>query len=37
VQVAEVGSDDVPVGLLALDVQLDQVDQDALQVGGQLR
>lgn len=25
----------VPVGVLALDVQLDQVDQDALQVGGQ--
>ena len=27
VQVAEVGSDDVPVRLLALQVQLDQIDQ----------
>ena len=36
VQVAEVGSDDVPVRLLALQVQFDEVHQDPLQVAAQL-
>src|ERR1700722_9438779 len=31
-QVAEIRSDDVPVGLLALQVQLDEVDEDPLEV-----
>ena len=35
-EVAEVGPDDVPVRLLALQVQLDEVDQDALQAVAQL-
>jgi hypothetical protein len=37
VKVAEVGSDDVPVRLLALQVKFDQINQDPLQVGTQLR
>ncbi len=37
VQVPEVGSHDVPVGLLALDVQLNQVREYGLQVVGQGR
>ena len=36
-RVTEVGADDIPVHLLTLDVQLDQVHQDALEVGGKLR
>jgi hypothetical protein len=35
VQVPEVGSDDVPMGLLALKVQCDQVDQDPLPMVGE--
>ena len=35
-KVAEVGSDDVPVRLLALQMKFDQVDQDPLQVGAEL-
>ena len=35
-EVAEVGSDDVPVRLLALQVEFDEVDQDALQAVAQL-
>ena len=34
VEVAEVGAHEVPVGLLSLQVQLDQVRQDQLQVAG---
>ncbi len=37
VEVAEVGADDVPVRLLALQVQFDQIDQHPLQVVAQLR
>ena len=33
-KVAEVGSHDVPVGLLALHVELDQVREDHLKVAG---
>ncbi len=36
VKVAEVGPHDVPVRLLALQVEFDQIDQDPLQVGGEL-
>ena len=36
VQVAEVLADDVPVRLLALEVQVDEVDEQLLQVGGEL-
>ena len=35
-EVAEVGADDVPVRLLALQVQFDEVDEDPLQVVAQL-
>jgi hypothetical protein len=37
VKVAEVGSDDVPVRLLALQVEFDQIDKHPLQVRAQLR
>jgi hypothetical protein len=37
VQVAEVLSDDVPLRLLGLQAQLDQVGEDGLQVGGEFR
>ena len=36
-QVAEVASDDIPMRLLALQVELDEIDQDPLEVGAQLR
>ena len=36
VEVAEVLADDVPVGLLALQVEVGQVDEEGLQVGGEL-
>jgi hypothetical protein len=35
VQITEVGADDIPVCLFALQVQLDEVDEDPLQVLGQ--
>ena len=35
VEVAEVEAHDVPVGLLALHVQVDQVDAELLQVAGE--
>ena len=35
-EVAEVGADDVPVRLLALQVEFDEVDQDPLQAVAQL-
>ncbi len=35
-KVPEVGSDDVPVRLLALQVEFDEVDQDALQARAEL-
>jgi hypothetical protein len=37
VEVPEVGAHDVPVGLLALKVEFDQVRQDGLEVVGQGR
>jgi hypothetical protein len=36
-QVTKVGADDVPVRLLALQVQFDHVDEDLLQAGLQFR
>ena len=37
VQITEVGPDNVPVGLLALEMQLDQIHQHPLQVGAEFR
>ena len=37
VEVPEVGAHDVPVGLLALDMQLDQVRKNGLKIVGQRR
>jgi hypothetical protein len=37
VEIAEVGADNVPVRLLALQVQLDQVDQNPLEIAAELR
>ena len=36
-KVAEVAANDVPMRLLALQMELDEIDQDPLEIGAQLR